>query len=120
MHSLNLVSGSQQQRTQTIPTPKQPGSGHHSPGLWQHPDDRSSNFNNVEHWIDLAQLMEAAKFHGIFIADVLGTMVEPSLSIIDEPADVCLQEATTYIKGQKICRQPYVLVLNGLFTNRYR
>ncbi|MCJ1461961.1 hypothetical protein MMC07_000561 [Pseudocyphellaria aurata] len=47
-------------------------SGHQSPGLWQHPDDRSSNFNDVEHWVELAKLLEAAKFHGIFIADVLG------------------------------------------------
>jgi alkanesulfonate monooxygenase SsuD/methylene tetrahydromethanopterin reductase-like flavin-dependent oxidoreductase (luciferase family) len=26
----------------------------------------------VHHWIELAKLLEAAKFHGIFIADVLG------------------------------------------------
>lgn len=49
------------------------GSGHQSPGLWQHPDDQSSKFNDVEHWVELAKLLESAKFHGIFIADVLGT-----------------------------------------------
>ncbi|KAF5124315.1 Dimethyl-sulfide monooxygenase [Metarhizium anisopliae] len=48
-------------------------SGHQSPGLWQHPDDRSSNFNNVSHWVELAKLLEKGKFHGIFIADVLGS-----------------------------------------------
>ena len=47
-------------------------SGHQSPGLWRHPDDHSVDFNNVDHWIALAQLLEGAKFHGIFIADVLG------------------------------------------------
>lgn len=48
------------------------GSGHQSPGLWRHPDDESWRFNEVEHWVDLAKLLEEAKFHGIFIADVLG------------------------------------------------
>ncbi|KAG7292030.1 hypothetical protein NEMBOFW57_002061 [Staphylotrichum longicolle] len=47
-------------------------SGHQSPGLWAHPDDQSTNFNDVKHWVKLAQLLEAANFHGIFIADVLG------------------------------------------------
>lgn len=47
-------------------------SGHHSPGLWKHPLDHSSDFNSLDHWIELATLLESAKFHGIFIADVLG------------------------------------------------
>ncbi|OQD82579.1 hypothetical protein PENANT_c021G11332 [Penicillium antarcticum] len=47
-------------------------SGHQSPGLWRHPGDESHRFNDVEHWTELAQLLESAKFHGIFIADVLG------------------------------------------------
>ncbi|ORY09165.1 putative xenobiotic compound monooxygenase, DszA family [Clohesyomyces aquaticus] len=47
-------------------------SGHQSPGLWRHPSDESSQFNSVDHWTSLAQLLERAKFHGIFIADVLG------------------------------------------------
>ncbi|KAJ5976318.1 hypothetical protein N7481_010025 [Penicillium waksmanii] len=47
-------------------------SGHQSPGLWRHPEDESHRFNDVDHWIELAQLLESAKFHGIFIADVLG------------------------------------------------
>lgn len=49
------------------------GSGHQSPGLWRHPEDESHRFNDIEHWVELAQLLESAKFHGIFIADVLGT-----------------------------------------------
>ncbi|PCD24093.1 hypothetical protein FGRA07_11448 [Fusarium graminearum] len=47
-------------------------SGHQSPGLWRHPDDQSWRFTDIEHWTDLAKLLEEAKFHGIFIADVLG------------------------------------------------
>ncbi|SPO02047.1 related to thermophilic desulfurizing enzyme [Cephalotrichum gorgonifer] len=47
-------------------------SGHQSPGLWQHPEDQSSRFDEIEHWVELAKLLEEAKFHGIFIADVLG------------------------------------------------
>ncbi|TKX19992.1 putative luciferase-like monooxygenase-1 [Elsinoe australis] len=47
-------------------------SGHQSPGLWRHPNDKSSGFNKIKHWIDLAKLLEKGKFHGMFIADVLG------------------------------------------------
>ncbi|KAM0219387.1 hypothetical protein ACHAPA_007132 [Fusarium lateritium] len=47
-------------------------SGHQSPGLWRHPEDESWKFKDTEHWIELAKLLENAKFHGIFIADVLG------------------------------------------------
>lgn len=48
------------------------GSGHQSPGLWRHPEDESWRFNEISHWVELAKLLEEAKFHGIFIADVLG------------------------------------------------
>ncbi|KAK7743257.1 hypothetical protein SLS53_004342 [Cytospora paraplurivora] len=47
-------------------------SGHQSPGLWRHPRDKSWDFNNIQHWIELAKLLEKGKFHGMFIADVLG------------------------------------------------
>ncbi|KAF5003300.1 hypothetical protein FDECE_10151 [Fusarium decemcellulare] len=47
-------------------------SGHQSPGLWRHPDDQSWKFKDIEHWVELAKQLEEAKFHGIFIADVLG------------------------------------------------
>ncbi len=49
-----------------------PGSGHQSPGLWRHPEDQSWRFNEISHWVELAKLLEEAKFHGIFVADVLG------------------------------------------------
>ncbi|CAI6096689.1 hypothetical protein V2G26_016413 [Clonostachys chloroleuca] len=47
-------------------------SGHQSPGLWRHPRDQSTNFNSISHWVELAKKLEKGKFHGIFIADVLG------------------------------------------------
>lgn len=45
---------------------------HQSPGLWRHPEDRSTNYTSVKHWAGLAQLLERGKFDAMFIADVLG------------------------------------------------
>jgi FMN-dependent oxidoreductase (nitrilotriacetate monooxygenase family) len=45
---------------------------HQSPGLWTHPRDRSSEYNRLPYWIDLAQILERGKFDGLFLADVLG------------------------------------------------
>jgi hypothetical protein len=47
-------------------------SGHLSPGLWRHPEDQSTRYTDIDHWVELAKLLEEAKFHSIFIADVLG------------------------------------------------
>src|SRR5690554_5751960 len=46
--------------------------GNQSPGLWTHPNDRSDRYKDLDHWIELAKTLEAARFDGIFIADVLG------------------------------------------------
>lgn len=46
--------------------------GHMSPGLWTHPRDRSSNYNRLDHWLDLARTLERGRFDGLFLADVLG------------------------------------------------
>ena len=59
------------------------GSGHQSPGLWRHPEDESHRFNDIDHWVELAQLLESAKFHGIFIADVLGTFIRSHRTSIE-------------------------------------
>ena len=45
---------------------------HQSPGLWAHPDDQSVRYNDLDYWIELAQLLERGKFDSLFIADVLG------------------------------------------------
>ncbi|WP_146553619.1 LLM class flavin-dependent oxidoreductase [Rummeliibacillus sp. SL167] len=46
--------------------------GHQSPGLWRHPKDRSSTYNTIEYWVNLAKLLEKGKIDGLFIADVIG------------------------------------------------
>jgi FMN-dependent oxidoreductase (nitrilotriacetate monooxygenase family) len=46
--------------------------GHLAPGLWRHPDDRSTTYNRLAYWQDLARLLERGRFDGLFIADVVG------------------------------------------------
>ncbi|MBA4536580.1 LLM class flavin-dependent oxidoreductase [Bacillus aquiflavi] len=48
-------------------------SGHQSPGLWTHPEDKSSTYKDAEYWIHLAKVLEKGCFDAIFLADVLGT-----------------------------------------------
>jgi FMN-dependent oxidoreductase (nitrilotriacetate monooxygenase family) len=45
---------------------------HQSPGLWRHPADRSSDYNTLAYWADLAKLLERGQFDGLFLADVVG------------------------------------------------
>ncbi|KAF3386908.1 Dimethyl-sulfide monooxygenase [Penicillium rolfsii] len=45
---------------------------HLNPGLFRYPTDQGSGYKNIQTWIKLAQKLEAAKFHAIFFADVLG------------------------------------------------
>ena len=46
--------------------------GHQAPGLWTHPRDRSTEYKRLPYWIELARLLEAGLFDGVFFADVLG------------------------------------------------
>jgi FMN-dependent oxidoreductase (nitrilotriacetate monooxygenase family) len=46
--------------------------GHINHGLWTHPRDRSSEYNTLEYWTDLAQTLERGLFDGLFIADIVG------------------------------------------------
>ncbi len=46
--------------------------GHQAPGLWTHPRDRSTEYKTLSYWTDLARLLEAGLFDGVFFADVLG------------------------------------------------
>ena len=45
---------------------------HQSPGLWTHPRDRTSEYNRLPYWINLAKTLERGRFDGLFLADVLG------------------------------------------------
>ena len=41
-------------------------------GMWTHPRDRSTEYNTIQYWQDLARLAERGKFDGIFLADSVG------------------------------------------------
>jgi len=44
---------------------------HHDHGGWRRPESRQLEFNQADYWIDLAKLLERAKFDFLFFADVL-------------------------------------------------
>ena len=46
--------------------------GHIHHGMWTHPLDRSTEFNDLHYWLDLARTLERGLFDGLFIADILG------------------------------------------------
>jgi FMN-dependent oxidoreductase (nitrilotriacetate monooxygenase family) len=46
--------------------------GHLSPGFWNHPRNRTDEYKKLKFWTDLAQMLDQAGFHGMFIADTLG------------------------------------------------
>ncbi len=46
--------------------------GHIIQGTWRRPSARQTNFNDLEHWVNLAKLLERGKFDAIFFADVVG------------------------------------------------
>jgi FMN-dependent oxidoreductase (nitrilotriacetate monooxygenase family) len=46
--------------------------GHLAPGLWRHPRNHTDQYKKLSFWTDLAQLLDQAGFHAMFIADTLG------------------------------------------------
>ncbi|KAJ5949355.1 hypothetical protein N7454_000939 [Penicillium verhagenii] len=46
--------------------------GHLAPGLWRHPRNKTDQYKKLSFWTDLAQLLDKAGFHAMFIADTLG------------------------------------------------
>jgi FMN-dependent oxidoreductase (nitrilotriacetate monooxygenase family) len=46
--------------------------GHIRHGLWAHPRDRSTAYNTIEYWQNLARTAERGLFDGIFLADIVG------------------------------------------------
>ena len=46
--------------------------GHIQQGMWTHPRDQSTRYNELQYWADYAQKLENGLFDGIFFADVLG------------------------------------------------
>jgi len=45
---------------------------HITQGPWRHPDSRDTDFNRLDSWVELAQLLERGRFDAIFFADVIG------------------------------------------------
>eukprot|EP01034_Spumella_vulgaris_P045794 gene45794-57068_t len=46
--------------------------GHINHGLWTHPRDRSTEYNTLPYWTDLACTLERGLFDSLFIADIVG------------------------------------------------
>lgn len=46
--------------------------GHLSAGSWKHARSKTTDYKKLKFWVDLAQLLDKANFHSLFIADVLG------------------------------------------------
>ncbi|SEJ52648.1 FMN-dependent oxidoreductase, nitrilotriacetate monooxygenase family [Azotobacter beijerinckii] len=62
--------------------------GHINHGLWTHPRDRSTEFNTLEYWTELARLLERGLFDGLFIADIAGVY-----DVYRQSVDLTLREA---------------------------
>ncbi len=46
--------------------------GHIQHGMWAHPRDRSMDYTDLDHWVQLARTLERGLFDGLFLADILG------------------------------------------------
>ncbi|MCL6704437.1 LLM class flavin-dependent oxidoreductase [Pseudomonas sp. T1.Ur] len=62
--------------------------GHINHGLWTHPQDMSTQYNTIEYWTGLAQLLERGLFDGLFIADIVGVY-----DVYQQSVDVTLKES---------------------------
>ena len=62
--------------------------GHIQQGMWRHPRDRSSQYNTLAYWADLARTLERGLFDGLFLADVLGVY-----DVYEGSADAALRDA---------------------------
>lgn len=45
---------------------------HQSPGLWRHPENQAHRYTDLDHWVELAGLLDRGGFDALFLADVLG------------------------------------------------
>lgn len=45
---------------------------HITHGLWRLPGNNRERFNDIEYWLELAQLLESGGFDAVFLADVFG------------------------------------------------
>ncbi len=75
--------------------------GHLSPGLWTHPRDRSTDYNSLRHWTELARLLERGCLDGLFLADVLG-----SYDVFGSSPDAALRRAAQVPLGDPMLLVP--------------
>ncbi|WP_166979794.1 LLM class flavin-dependent oxidoreductase [Paramicrobacterium fandaimingii] len=75
-------------------------------GQWRRPDAGQTEFNDVDTWINLAKLLEEAKFDGMFFADVTGLYGDA-----DAPYDVYVNE------GLQIPSNDPTVLLSALAVN---
>jgi alkanesulfonate monooxygenase len=73
---------------------------HQSPGLWTHSRDRTTEYNRLPYWLDLARTLERGRFDGLFLADVLGVY-----DVYGNSPDAALRNA-----AQTPCNEPSLLV----------
>src|SRR4029077_16767635 len=73
---------------------------HQSPGLGTHPRDRTSEYNRLPYWIDLAKALERGRFDGLFLADVLGVY-----DVFGNSPDAAVRHAT-----QTPANEPLLLI----------
>src|SRR3978361_859242 len=62
---------------------------HQSPGLWTHPRDRTSQYNRLPYWPDLAKTLERGRFDGLLLAALLGVY-----DVFGGSPDAALRNAT--------------------------
>lgn len=72
--------------------------GHLSPGLWRHSRNQTENYNKLSFWTSLAQKLDTAGFHAMFIADTLGPY-----DMYKGPANV----DPALLDGESPSRRPY-------------
>lgn len=43
-------------------------------GLWQHPEDQTYRYTDLDYWLELARILDEGRFDNLFIADALGLL----------------------------------------------
>lgn len=83
--------------------------GHINQGLWTHPRDKSTDYNNLDHWVSLVQVLEKGLFDGLFLADVLGVK-----DVYRQSVDISMREGIQFPINDPI---PMIGALAAATTN---
>lgn len=93
-------------------------------GLWRHPEDQRYRFNDLEWWIEYAQLLERSSFTGLVFADSFGTgdVNERMNRIqIEEGVYFPASDPFVYVPALAACTERLVFVVTAstTFENPY-